>query len=106
MTIKEEKKTSKKPYVDIIDKIIEKIQAEDFQQSSEALDNFFTDPIEAAETNLADRYKLIYIIMSKRLPKWKRDTLGEDDRIANELAREVATLAESEDWIEQLDNLE
>lgn len=97
-----------KPFVDVIDKIIEKIEAEDFEQRVDEVDKFFNDPIEAAETSLADRYKLIYIIMLNRLPKWKRNIVEEstDDRITNELAREVSILAESEDWMEQLDSLE
>ena len=46
--------------------------------------------------------------MLNRLPKWKRNIVEEstDDRITNELAREVSILAESEDWMEQLDSLE
>jgi len=108
MTVKEEKRTLNKPYMDVIDKIIEKIKAEDFEQKVEEVDKFFNDPLEAAETSLANRYKLAYIIMLNRLPKWKRKIVEEstDDRITNELAREVSILAESEDWMKQLDNLE
>ena len=97
-----------KSYADVIDKIIEKIKAEDFKQGSDELDKFFDDPIQAAETSLADRYKLIYMIMRNRLPKWKRAVLEEttDDRISDDLARDVIALAESEDWVEQLDELE
>lgn len=108
MTVKEEKRTLNKPYMDVIDKIIEKIKAEDFEQKVEEVDKFFNDPLEAAETSLANRYKLIYIVMRNRLPKWKRAVLEEttDDRISDDLARDVIALAESEDWVEQLDKLE
>jgi len=114
MVIKEDKQTLNNPYLDIIEKIMDKIEAEDFKQRAKQVEEMpFPEEKESGvfdleDFSLADRYKLIYITMLDKLPMWKRKVVKKsmDDRITNELAREVATLAESEDWVDGLDNLE
>ena len=95
---------------EILDKIISRIDTtykESQRQHKIDVDRFLKDPLSAAQKSLADRYRLVYFVLFQNLPSWKRDAIDDepDGRLAVELAKEVARVAESDTWANDIDSL-
>ena len=95
---------------ELLSKIVLRIREADKEycrQNKSDADKFLKDPFAAAEKSLADRYRLVNFLLVENLPKWKQDTIKEEPnhRIAQELARETARIAEDENWTELIDKL-